>query len=286
MILGIDCAAVDGNLDPAWSVARSDGLARFALLRGAYGDTPDQTFHRDWPAVAAAGITRGAYLFLRFPRTGQPPPASPRDQAQAFVDTVGELTHRDFPPALDIEFGLGRRATGLTAAQALDWVLEAWTHLRTAYGVPPLVYTSARIWSEELDDLAAPALADSPLWVAKPWPWPVRTAARRDGSAFANGAFEPRVPSPWGGQWFIHQYQGDALGFPGFSSTVDVNRFRDIPLGATGDHVAWLQRRLAIPGSGVFDATTRAAVVAHQTTHGLVPDGIVGPRTFASLCWS
>jgi len=285
MILGIDCAAVDKNTS-AWGEARANGPIRFAILRATYGDAPDQVFHREWPAVAAAGVTRGAYLFLRFPRTGRPAPSSPRAQAQAFVDTVGELTPHDLPPALDIEFESGRLATGLTAAQALDWVLEAWSHLSSEYGVPPLVYTSARIWSEELDDIAAPALAESPLWVAKPWPWPVRSAARRDGSAFAGGAFAPRVPSPWGSQWFIHQYQGDALGFPGFTSTVDVNRFRDIPLGATGDHVAWVQRRLRIPPSGVFDAATRAAVVAHQTANALVPDGVVGPKTFVSLCWS
>lgn len=286
MILGIDCAAVDGNLKPAWAVAKASGPIRFAFLRGAYGDAPDAAFPREWPALGAAGVTRGAYLFLRFPRVGHPAPARPRAQVDAFVDTVGVLTHRDFPPTLDLEFEHGRRATGLTVGESLAWVLEAWEQLKAAYGAPPLVYTSARVWREELDDVAAPRLAESPLWVAKPWPWAVRTPAHRDAAAFTGGAFEPEVPSPWGSQWFIHQYQGDALGFPGFSSTVDVNRFRAIPPGATGDHVAWLQRRLRIPTSGVFDVATRSAVIAHQIAQGLVPDGIVGPRTFASLCWS
>jgi lysozyme len=288
MSLGIDCAGVDENGNPDWTKAKTEGPIRFAFLRGTYGDSLDSKFTSDWPAIKAAGITRGAYLFLRFPLKRQANQVGPDVQAQKFVDAVGTLDRGDFPPTIDIEFETkeGRIGTGLTAGQVIEWVDAAWQVLSAAYNAPPLIYTSARIWNEELGNIAAPQFVESPLWLAKPWPWPVRTTAQRDLAFFADGKHDPNVPPTWGTQWFFHQYQGDALGFPGFSNTVDINRFRPIPQGAVGDHVKWIQRRLGISESGTFDAATRDAVIAHQNHNNLVADGVVGPKTFASLCWS
>jgi peptidoglycan hydrolase-like protein with peptidoglycan-binding domain len=53
--------------------------------------------------------------------------------------------------------------------------------------------------------------------------------------------------------------------------------------GATGDFVKELQGKMGVPANGVFDAITEAAVRQFQRDHGLVPDGIVGPRTWATL---
>jgi peptidoglycan hydrolase-like protein with peptidoglycan-binding domain len=38
-----------------------------------------------------------------------------------------------------------------------------------------------------------------------------------------------------------------------------------------------------MPVSGIFDADTEAAVREFQRNHDLVPDGIVGPRTWAAI---
>ena len=287
-MLGIDCASVDDGVNVEWGTATREGRVSFALVRGAYGDDADAAFERSWRALKDNAVPRGAYLFLRFPLIGRPPPADPTTQAERFAATIGDLGPGDFPPTIDVEFESkdGRAGTGLTAAQAIEWVAAAWRVLAARYRAAPLIYTSARIWQEELDDAPAPELVDSPLWLAKPWPWSVRSPAHRDTAFFDDGRHDPGVPTPWGSQWFIHQYQGDALGFPGFPSTVDINRFRPIPLGATGDHVRWIQRRLGIATSGTFDAATRDATIVHQRAHGLVADGVVGPRTFASLCWA
>jgi N-acetyl-anhydromuramyl-L-alanine amidase AmpD len=52
---------------------------------------------------------------------------------------------------------------------------------------------------------------------------------------------------------------------------------------ATGDLVEEIQGKLGVAANGTFDAITEAAVRQFQRDHGLVPDGIVGPRTWATL---
>src|ERR1043166_5703576 len=54
--------------------------------------------------------------------------------------------------------------------------------------------------------------------------------------------------------------------------------------GATGELVKQLQQKLRLPGvDGAFGAKTEAAVRGVQREHGMVPDGIVGPKTWAML---
>ncbi len=56
--------------------------------------------------------------------------------------------------------------------------------------------------------------------------------------------------------------------------------------GSTGSEVESLQKRLRELGfdaDGVFGPATHAAVVAYQTSRGLLPDGLVGPQTQAAL---
>ena len=55
----------------------------------------------------------------------------------------------------------------MTAGQLLDGVREAWQTLRARYGVAPIIYTSARVWQEDLANLPAPDLVESPLWLAR-----------------------------------------------------------------------------------------------------------------------
>lgn len=53
--------------------------------------------------------------------------------------------------------------------------------------------------------------------------------------------------------------------------------------GSSGELVKDVQRKIGVTASGTFDAATEAAVRQFQRNRGLVPDGIVGPRTWATL---
>jgi peptidoglycan hydrolase-like protein with peptidoglycan-binding domain len=53
--------------------------------------------------------------------------------------------------------------------------------------------------------------------------------------------------------------------------------------GASGDLVKLIQGKCGVDADGVFGANTEAAVRAFQQARGAVPDGIVGPKTWALL---
>src|SRR5262249_17849410 len=137
MILGIDCASVDENVNPDWVAARAQASIEFVFLRATYGTTTDPMFAKEWPAVKAAGLLRGAYMFLCFPHEGRPVPP-PEEQAKAFLEVVGPLDRSDLPGTVDVEFPGGRRATTLTAQEALDWVRTACSVVATQ-GTAPII---------------------------------------------------------------------------------------------------------------------------------------------------
>lgn len=53
--------------------------------------------------------------------------------------------------------------------------------------------------------------------------------------------------------------------------------------GATGALVREIQAKVGAPVTGTFDAVTEALVRVFQRRHELTPDGIVGPRSWATL---
>ena len=285
VIFGLDTASIADNRNPNWPQARTEGLIHFAIIRSNWGVWEDSVFKRDWPIMKQAGIVRGAYLFLRFPHPKHQMKApDPVSQAKALIKTVGNLEPSDLPPTIDVEFPGSRRVTGMTARQCLDGVRAAWKVIKAYYGVAPIIYTSRRVWREDLDDLPAPDLAESPLWLAR-YPFKKGLAVR---DARVSRLNPPPIPLPWGDatNWWIHQYQGDAIRLPGFpTGNVDMNRFNTMQRGAIGDRVKWVQRRLGIQQNGQFDDTMQRVLRTFQHKKGLISNGIIDPRTFAHLCW-
>jgi peptidoglycan hydrolase-like protein with peptidoglycan-binding domain len=70
---------------------------------------------------------------------------------------------------------------------------------------------------------------------------------------------------------------------PSVIPAVDSENRPTLRRGDEGEFVALIQTRIGLPASGRFDASTEAVVRAFQRDHGLVADGIVGPRTWATI---
>lgn len=284
--IGIDYASVDGGAVPDFAAAKAAGV-RFAIPRAIYGrrvanqsdKAPvfiDPVWKRDKDAIVAAGLKRGAYLFLCYEKPGVQTP-SPEMQVQVFADYVKLDPKLDFVPWLDVE----EASPTMTGEQMYEWTLRAASKFVELYGVWPGIYTSARVWSENLKNHSPGPLLKCPLWLAKPWPWLTKTPMHMDGAE----AYLPKIIPEWSNQWFLYQYQGDATHCPGFTSTVDANRPRVFGKGSKGAHVVWTQQRLRIKDDGIFGDQTEGAVKKFQTDHGLAADGIVGVNTFGPLGW-
>jgi peptidoglycan hydrolase-like protein with peptidoglycan-binding domain len=274
--IGIDIASVDGNGTPNWQAAIQQGGLRFVGLRAIYGVTPDPWYPTYRTQLDAIGIPNFPYLLLI------PNLSTPEVQAGAALAIVGTLNNHYFPIALDVE---GSR-NGLTAVEWLDWVTRAYTVIKNTIGVPPLLYTSQEYWMDPdgMNNLPAPQLADALGWW-KYWPWAVNTPAVYD-SATVDALAPPPVPPPWGNAWGLQQYMGDAVNYPGFKSTTDMDRVNVQQQGAQGDSVKWIQKRL--PGlvvDGIFGPATAAAVKAFQAQKKIAVDGIVGLDTTQLLSW-
>jgi GH25 family lysozyme M1 (1,4-beta-N-acetylmuramidase) len=287
-VIGVDYAGVDGDRAPDLEAAKRAGV-RFAILRAAFGTTPDPVFKRDWASLAAAGIVRGAYLMPQYPRPGRPAP-DPDHQAQTFASIVGPLAATDFVPFVDVEFSTDVHAeTGLQPLEMLEWISRLATAIARTYGAQPGIYISARVGVEPLKGVDLARLGMCPLWVkgigGTPHLSPYIAPTRRPG-ILTPPSVAPNCPPAWRGRWEIQQYQGDAIGVPGFSSTVDLNRWNTLARGSTGNAVIALQLRLGLPFvTGVFDEETASAVRSFQTRCGLEADGVVGPATGARLMW-
>jgi hypothetical protein len=70
---------------------------------------------------------------------------------------------------------------------------------------------------------------------------------------------------------------------PSIIPAVDSANRPTLRRGANGELVELIQTKIGLPAIGIFDGSTEAAIRDFQRNHGLVPDGIVGPRTWATL---
>jgi hypothetical protein len=80
---GVDTADWE-NQNADWLRAKAQVPIDFAIIRASGGGGPDHYFRPTWPKLKDAGLVRGAYLFLVFPRQGAWP-SSPVTQARALT---------------------------------------------------------------------------------------------------------------------------------------------------------------------------------------------------------
>lgn len=285
-MIGIDWAGIDGNRHPDLKLARAAGVGFGIRKAFQYPYGADAGLVEDWNAMKAAGIVRGIYVFPDV----HPNAASPATQVRMAANALalaGGLEPGDLPPALDVEFPGGKLPRAI--ADVVSFLEEFATAMRDAFGCWPLLYTSERVWDgSDTDALRSPASwlpTKCPLWVKTGY-----LHAARTHITLGTPQGRPRIPKAWGslpspGEW-INQWDGDQIGLPGFSSTVDVNRM--LPLDATANYldaarVAWVQRILGVEATARMDDVTIAAIKAFQERAGLDADGVIGIRTFALL---
>lgn len=304
MIIGLDYASVDGNLPPDFVKARAAG-AEFIYMR-AYQqliskDLPDPHYARDAENARKAGLVVGAYLFPSYNVRA----VSPRDQVARFKKAVANgkvVIDKDLPPALDVEVkDCDWKATGRTQRELVAVTEQFVREMQNAFGVNPVIYTSYHQWWGLGYPVPAWAV-ECPLWIKTAYrlaaKTPVDQVMPRDPHVGYDRLKDPRnnhrVPDAWAKSgWFFQQFQGDAIGFPGFSKTFDVNRFNVARRGTNAPHVGWMQRRLnkklatasSLVEDGDFARKTEAALVQFQTSRGLPSTGELDVRTFASLAW-
>lgn len=188
-LTGIDVSYYQGNV--AWAQVKSSGRS-FAFARVSDGvNTVDTKFAQNWPAMKAAGLTRGVYQFFR-------PSQDASAQAQLLIDKLtasGGLKPGDLPPVLDLESADGL-AAATVVARAKIWLAK----VEAKYGVKPIVYTAA---------FMTPVIGSNftayPLWVAN-----YQTTC-------------PTMPGAWT-KWKFWQ-NSDSGSVPGVSGNVDTNLF-------------------------------------------------------------
>jgi len=146
----------------------------------------DATFAANWPAIAAAGMLRGAYHFGR-------PGRDAVGQADAVVDTV-RPTAGDLPIVLDLE-----KDDGHTPAEVREWTESFVNRIRERIGVPPIIYTGFFFWRDEAGDGSD---LGCPLWLA----------------AYVDDP-EKYVPKAWE-RWSFWQYTSKGS-VPGVRGNVD-----------------------------------------------------------------
>jgi GH25 family lysozyme M1 (1,4-beta-N-acetylmuramidase) len=268
MIAGIDYASVDGNQLPNFHAAVAAG-ARFVGIRGAYGYAgkvhSDPTITRDAPGWRVAGAQVFSYLFLTYD-------CAPEMQADTLATTYMR-GGSDLPIALDLE--MDTPPPGTTPASRIAYAERALARLQQHYGARGvMIYTSAEQWLDHFGDLDSAALGACPLWLKTPYAWREHNPPKLD-SAGPLGT----LPRPWRrpgspGAW-IQQFQGDAIGWAGMSSTVDVNQFLISKADPGDPRWAWVVSRFF---------STAPDLATWQRARGLMPDGVVGPATFAQLC--
>lgn len=284
--LAVDFASVDGNKNINFVRAAQAGT-RLMIPRAVYGrpvttgsTTPfiDPAWKESNASIRAAGMKCSGYLFVCFPRKGLFTP-TPDIQAQALIDYCKLTPNVDWVPAIDVE----EESDILSPDEMYAWVVRTAKTVRQGFGAWPLLYFSNRVWVEYFKNHAAGELINCLPWIAKPWPYPVGSQVHLDG---APGYLPTYVPE-WGNACGLYQYQGDAKGYPGFSSTVDISRIEVVGPGATGEQVKWIQRRLGnVAVDGVYGPATEKAVKALQASHGLAADGIIGVDTYTYLLWA
>ncbi len=200
--LGVDVSLWQRDVD--WAALRQAGVS-FGFTKATEGDNvTDPYFAKNWPAMKAAGILRGAYHFFR-------PAKDPLKQAAFFTQTA-QREASDLPLALDLE------SSGSLAPDPLaQTILVCLNEIERLSGQRPIVYTGPNFWNTCM------AVPNPPDWTANYALW----------IANYTSALRPTIPRGWT-DWTLWQYSESGK-LNGVAGNVDLDRFS----GTVADLVQW-----------------------------------------------
>lgn len=152
-IRGIDVSHHNHNID--WTKVKGAGYT-FGLVRATNGITVDSKFTRNWPAVKAAGLIRGAWHFARVKLNNAV------DQAQFFHQTV-QPQSGDVYLTLDLEKDQNE---GVSTARLRDFAQDFLAEIQRLTGHPAIFYSFGPFIKEKqyMNDPATNW--GCPLWLA------------------------------------------------------------------------------------------------------------------------
>jgi len=189
-VRGVDISAYQVNVD--MNRLKEQGI-QFVYIKATEGRSHvDDYFLRNWSNAEAANLPSGAYHFFNFESTGT-------EQAQNFIETVGDSLEGHLLPAIDVEMYGGDKLI-MPDKESLNRELHAMLDaLEQQYQVKPIIYARKDFYDEYLEDFD-----EYPRWV--------RDVYR---------------PAKWenGNDWLIWQYndRGRLDGYSGGEKYIDLD---------------------------------------------------------------
>ncbi|HEX4047428.1 MAG TPA: GH25 family lysozyme [Elusimicrobiota bacterium] len=172
-VRGIDVSHFQGAID--WGKVSASGVS-FAYIKATEGgDYVDDQFAANWSGAQSAGVTRGAYHFYNFCKTGS-------EQADRFIATV-PADAGALPATIDLEESADCATMPGKAAFRKD-LADFVAKVQAAYGRLPVLYVnysiynlyfkgendSYKIWIADTGD-ASPAMPGGAPWTVWQYGW-------------------------------------------------------------------------------------------------------------------
>lgn len=149
---GVDVSSYQENVDFARLKAQGVEFAYIKATEGA--GHVDPSFNEKWAAALVAGVPAGAYHYFVYGVSGT-------EQAQNFINTVGELGDGRLIPAVDMELTVEEVYNPPEVGTVVARLKAFLAVLEERYGVKPLIYAQ----KDYYDKYLAADFSDYPRWV-------------------------------------------------------------------------------------------------------------------------
>ena len=190
-IRGVDISAYQVDVD--MNQLKEQGI-QFVYIKATEGRSHiDDYFARNWTNADSAQLASGAYHFFNFESSGA-------EQAENFIQVVGESLHGHLLPAIDVEIYNKDNLPVMPDKENLKHELQVMLDaLEQQYGVKPIIYAQKGFYETYLADFGA-----YPRWIRDVY-----------------------MPAKWknGNDWLIWQYNDRGLlqGYSGGEKYIDLD---------------------------------------------------------------